>query len=150
LVLLHGINDSHRTWGRVVPALAATRRVLVPDLPGHGLSGRPDASYDLYWYAQVIARWLEHLELSQVDLVGHSFGGGVAQGVMVGGRARIRRVGLVSSGGRGREVGRAVRLMAPPFLEKVSQPFFGAATSLYLRATAPGAFTEEDIAWLSW
>src|SRR5690242_13215068 len=77
LVLLHGLADCHRTWHRVVPALAQSRRVLVPDLPGHGLSGRPDAPYTLDWHANVIGSWLASLGLEKVDVVGHSFGGGV-------------------------------------------------------------------------
>ncbi len=42
LVLLHGLMDSHRTWRHVAPILAPHHRLLMPDLPGHGLSGRPD------------------------------------------------------------------------------------------------------------
>jgi hypothetical protein len=45
LVLLHGLNDSYLTWKHVAPALAHNRRSLMPDLPGHGMSERPDASY---------------------------------------------------------------------------------------------------------
>ena len=37
LVLLHGLNDCHRTWRQLAPRLALRRRVLMPDLPGHGL-----------------------------------------------------------------------------------------------------------------
>src|SRR5450755_2478294 len=58
VVLLHGLNDSHLTWRQIAPVLSRSRRVLVLDLPGHGLSGRPDASYELSWYAQTIARWI--------------------------------------------------------------------------------------------
>lgn len=58
--------------GKVSPASRAF------DLPGHGLSGRPDASYTLRWYAHIMARWFEALHLDTVDVVGHSFGGGVA------------------------------------------------------------------------
>ena len=37
LVLLHGVTASAAIWWRVGPALAATgRRVVAPDLPGHG------------------------------------------------------------------------------------------------------------------
>jgi pimeloyl-ACP methyl ester carboxylesterase len=43
LVLLHGMLDSHRTWRRSAPLLAERFRVLMPDMPGHGLSARPDA-----------------------------------------------------------------------------------------------------------
>ncbi len=150
IVLLHGLNDSHRTWSRVAPLLAQGRRVLMPDLPGHGLSGRPDAPYDLAWYARVISAWLDHLDVADVDLVGHSFGGGVAQRVLFERRERIRRLALVASGGLGREVGLGVRLMSTPhLLEKLGQPLMAPATRLVLRA-GHGAFTDDEIAWLSW
>jgi pimeloyl-ACP methyl ester carboxylesterase len=58
VVLLHGLNNSARTWAHVAPLLAVDRRVLMPDLPGHGLSERPNAGYELDWYAHVVARWL--------------------------------------------------------------------------------------------
>src|SRR5512140_504172 len=48
-VLVHGLNDSHQTWQHLAPALARRRRVLMPDLAGHGLSSRPDASYAVFF-----------------------------------------------------------------------------------------------------
>src|SRR5512146_3409379 len=66
VVLLHGLYDSHRTWKHVDEALAHDRRVLMPDLPGHGLSARPDASYALAWYARVVARWIAAIGLEHV------------------------------------------------------------------------------------
>jgi pimeloyl-ACP methyl ester carboxylesterase len=151
LVLLHGLNDSHRTWRRAAPELAKTRRVLMLDLPGHGLSGRPDAAYGLFWYAKVVAAWLAHLGLEQVDLVGHSYGGGVAQTALMECRDKIRRLGLVSSGGLGREVGLPVRLMAAPHVvERLGQRLMSHGTRIYLMTGARGAFAPEDIDWLSW
>jgi pimeloyl-ACP methyl ester carboxylesterase len=91
LVLLHGLADSHLTWKGLGPSLMRDRRVLIPDLPGHGLSEHPDASYDLTWYARRMARWLETLDLDTVDVVGHSFGGGVAQAMLLQCPDRIRR-----------------------------------------------------------
>lgn len=79
LVLLHGLSDCNRTWWQLAPRLALRRRVLMPDLPGHGLSDRPDATYDLDWYAGVMEGWLEAAGVGRADFVGHSFGGGVAQ-----------------------------------------------------------------------
>src|SRR5438128_8422718 len=72
-ILLHGLSDSYRTWRWVAPELARTRRVLMPDLAGHGLSGRPDASYTLAWHASVIGGWIDALGLDDFDLIGHSF-----------------------------------------------------------------------------
>ena len=43
VVLLHGPAGNAAHWMRVIPALATTRRVIVPDLPGHGASIVDDA-----------------------------------------------------------------------------------------------------------
>jgi pimeloyl-ACP methyl ester carboxylesterase len=144
LVLLHGLSDSYSSWMHLVPRLAQDRRVLVPDLPGHGLSARPDASYELKWYAHTMARWLESRGLESVDMVGHSFGGGVALMMLPECRRRIRRLILVSSGGLGREISFLLRLASIPYLvERFGQPFMGPATRLGLMATG-GAFSQTD------
>lgn len=137
VVLLHGISDSHRTWLRLAPHLARGRRLLMPDLAGHGWSGRPDASYSLDWHAKVIGRWLELEQIPSVDLVGHSYGGGVAQWMLLGFRQRIRRLALVAAGGLGREVGLPLRLSTlPVVVERLGQPFMGAGTIVALRMLA--------------
>lgn len=129
LVLMHGMADSHLTWRKAAEELAGDRLVLMPDLPGCGLSGRPDASYELEWHAQIIARWLELLGLSSVDVVGHSFGGGVAQMLLLACPERIRRVVLAASGGLGREVGFWLKFATfPHFVERYGQPFMAFGT----------------------
>jgi pimeloyl-ACP methyl ester carboxylesterase len=147
LVLLHGINDSHRTWSSILPRLAQSRRVLALDLPGCGLSGRPDASYSLDWQASVVIAWLEALGLDQVDMVGHSYGGGVAQHMLLRDRSRIRRLGLVAAGGLGREVALRLRLASlPRLLELFGQPFLVPVAARVCRAL--GAFaSEHDEQW---
>jgi pimeloyl-ACP methyl ester carboxylesterase len=149
LVLLHGLCDSHRTWFPVAPALAQHRRVLMLDLAGHGESARPDASYTLDWHANLVAAWLTALGLDQVDLVGHSFGGGVAMWMLLEHRKRVRRLGLESSGGLGREVGPALRWASFPFfVERFGQPFMSFGTTRALNA-AGAAFSPEEIAALA-
>ncbi|HEY5374716.1 MAG TPA: alpha/beta fold hydrolase, partial [Polyangiaceae bacterium] len=116
LVLLHGLNNSCLSWSRVAPLLATDRRVLMPDLPGHGQSERPNVAYDLEWYALLIAGWLEALGLEQVDIVGHSFGGGIAQMLLLRCPERVRRLVLVAAGGLGKGVGRWLRLASLPYV----------------------------------
>lgn len=116
LVLIHGIQDSHRAWRRAAPFLAQRFRVLMPDLPGHGFSGRPDAPYTLTWYAQVVAAWMEKIGIKKGHLCGHSFGGGVAQWMVLEHRDRIDRLALVSAGGLGRQVSMSMRFATFPVL----------------------------------
>jgi len=147
VVALHGLNDCHLTWKRIAPLLGRDRRVLMPDLPGHGLSGRPDASYELCWYARTMARWIDAVGLDRADVVGHSFGGGVAQTMLLECPDRIRRLVLVSSGGLGSEVALLLRLASLPYVvERLGQPFMGPCTRLTLhglRDVIPEGYIEE-------
>jgi pimeloyl-ACP methyl ester carboxylesterase len=150
VVLLHGLCDSHRTWQKVAPLLARGHRVLMLDLAGHGLSERPDASYTLDWHAHVVGAWLDALHLKDVDLVGHSYGGGVALWMMLlEQRARIRRLALVAAGGLGRDVSLALRLASIPFVvEHFGQPFMPGGTRLALTG-AGCAYEDAEIVRLS-
>ena len=143
VLLLHGLNDSHRTWRHIWRRLPG-RRVLMLDLPGHGLSGRPDAPYTLDWNATQVARWIERLDLRDLDVVGHSYGGGVAQWLLLKCRPRIRRVALLSSGGLGREVYPWLRVASVPFLvEGFGQRFMSPVARLAMtRATTSDARAE--------
>ena len=134
VVLLHGLNDSHLTWGQLAPELARDRRVLVLDLPGHGLSDRPDAGYELAWYARLVADWMAALELTQVDVVGHSLGGGIALVLLRLCRPRIRRLVLAAPGGLGPEISFLLRLATlARIVEFLGQPFMALGTWLALR-----------------
>jgi pimeloyl-ACP methyl ester carboxylesterase len=73
-------------------ALADRHPVLVPDLPGFGLSGKPRAVYDVREHAAHLVRWLTLLGLPPVCLLGHSFGAEVAARVA---RCRPDLVGAV-------------------------------------------------------
>ena len=149
LVLLHGLNDSHRSWRAVVPELARTHRVLVPDLPGCGLSSRPDASYSLDWQAHVMSAWLEARGLDDVDVVGHSYGGGVAQYMLLLRPQRIRRLALVAAGGLGREVSLELRLASfSTLVELFGQPFMAPVAASALRAVG-GVVSADEARWMS-
>jgi pimeloyl-ACP methyl ester carboxylesterase len=150
LVLLHGLGDSHLTWSKVLPSLARNRRVLVPDLCGHGLSGRPDVDYSLDFHARTIARWLEELRIKQVDVVGHSYGGGVAQWMLLYPWHRVRKLGLVSAGGLGREVSIALRVASTPFVvERLGQPFMATGTFIALSTAIRGVYSTRELVKLS-
>jgi pimeloyl-ACP methyl ester carboxylesterase len=78
LVLLHGGLMSGEAFGPVLPMLAASYRVIVPDLQGHGRTADIDRPLDVRTMADDIAALIRHLGLERVALVGYSLGGGVA------------------------------------------------------------------------
>jgi pimeloyl-ACP methyl ester carboxylesterase len=79
IVLLHGYGDSFLTWAPVVERLKDRFHVLVPDMPGHGLTRAPKdfvASQDNY--VGVVDALADRLGLKRFTLVGNSMGGGIA------------------------------------------------------------------------
>jgi pimeloyl-ACP methyl ester carboxylesterase len=79
LLLLHGASGGGANWYRLMAPLARQWRVLAPDLPGFGFSDPVDMAAPLgRGVAQIMARWLDTLGISRVDVVGTSFGGIVA------------------------------------------------------------------------
>ena len=77
LVLLHGGLGSGEMFGPALEALAASHRVIAPDLQGHGRTADVDRPISVVTMGDDIAALIRHLGLEQVDVVGYSLGGGV-------------------------------------------------------------------------
>ena len=81
LVLLHGVTASAAIWWRVGPALAATgRRVVAPDLPGHGRTGHWTGRPHFGDMGADMVAWIRAAGLDRpgLQVVGHSYGAMVA------------------------------------------------------------------------
>jgi len=114
MLLLHGLGCDHTTWDPVIERLAETHTVIAPDLLGHGLSDKPRADYTLGGYANGMRDLLTLLGIDKVNVVGHSFGGGVAMQFAYQFPERTQRLMLVDPGGLGREVTAAIRGLSLP------------------------------------
>ncbi len=83
LLMLHGFTGSHRSWpAEAIDRLAAHRRVILVDLPGHGESDKPE-SPGRYAFAAVVADLtdlLDSLAVPTAVWVGYSMGGRLALG----------------------------------------------------------------------
>ena len=79
LVLVHGLGQNgYRDWLGVMPTLAEHYHVVALDLPGFGLSGRPQGRYSPSQYARVVQWLIAKTGSAPVNLMGHSMGGAVA------------------------------------------------------------------------
>ncbi len=79
VVLMHGYNFFGSYWEDTIEALAREGyRVVVPDHLGFGKSAKPDIQYDLHQHAGNIQKLLDHLEIEEAHIVGHSLGGTIA------------------------------------------------------------------------
>jgi pimeloyl-ACP methyl ester carboxylesterase len=122
LVLVHGIAGSAQTWAPVLAELARRgdqRRVIAPDLLGHGESAKPRGDYSPGAYASGIRDLLAALGHRHATVVGHSLGGGVAMQFAYQFPEICDRLVLVDSGGLGREVNPVLRAVALPGAEWV-------------------------------
>jgi non-heme chloroperoxidase len=73
-------------------------RVVAHDRRGHGRSGQTWTGNNMDQYADDLAGLIEHLDLTDITMVGHSTGGGeVARYILRHGNARVAKVVLISS-----------------------------------------------------
>lgn len=81
IVLLHDIPAGAFTWEGIMPQLAVLgRAVYAIDMLGYGLSDHPwPADTSIWGQADDIAFLFEQLNFTNVILIGHGLGGGVAQ-----------------------------------------------------------------------
>lgn len=85
LVLVHGLGGAAANWLLLAPELAGERRVVVPELPGHGGSAPLPAAPHVDAFADALLAVLEAEDALPAVWVGHSLGGLVAL------RAAVRR-----------------------------------------------------------
>ena len=98
VVLIHGYPLSGRAWDKQVPALLeAGYRVVTYDRRGFGKSSQPAFGYDYDTFAADLNVLLEHLDLRDAVLAGHSMGTGeVTRYLSSYGPARVAKGVLVS------------------------------------------------------
>jgi non-heme chloroperoxidase len=134
VVLIHGYPLSGRGWDKQVPALLENGyRVITYDRRGFGQSSQPTAGYDYDTFAADLSTLLEHLDLSDAVLVGHSMGTGeVTRYLGRYGSARVAKGVLVAP--------------IPPFLLQTPDNPDGVPQSLFDGFAA--AATADTPAWM--
>jgi len=76
ILLVHGLASNAGFWRYNIDALAdAGYRVIAVDLPGYGKSSKGAYPYDMTFYAETLARFIDALNLDPLVYVGHSMGG---------------------------------------------------------------------------
>jgi non-heme chloroperoxidase len=99
VVLIHGYPLNGNSWERQERELLANgHRVISYDRRGFGRSSQPTVGYDYDTFAADLNALLEHLDLSDIVLVGFSMGSGeVTRYLGTYGSARVRKAALLGA-----------------------------------------------------
>lgn len=97
VLLIHGSPAIAYDQRALATALARTRRVIVPDLPGFGRSSRDLPDYSIRAQADYLDALLDHLGVARVQVVGYSLGGGAALHLQARDPGRVASVVMLSS-----------------------------------------------------
>jgi haloalkane dehalogenase len=96
-LLLHGFPLSSFQWRGVIDRLSATRRCLAPDMMGLGYTEVADGqSVTPASQAEMIATFLDRLNVGAVDLIANDSGGAVAQLFLIAYPERVRTLLLTN------------------------------------------------------
>jgi pimeloyl-ACP methyl ester carboxylesterase len=74
LVFIHGSGGDHKLWSKQWDLSDEEMEIIIPDLPGHGLS-EDKGRERIADYAEWLRGFLERLTCEYAILVGHSMGG---------------------------------------------------------------------------
>lgn len=133
LLLISGIGGHIRMWDPFLERLRGVRSIAF-DLPGSGGSSTPRRPRSMAGLATIVEHMLDELGYEQVDLLGVSLGGGLAQQFARQAPDRVRRLVLAATGcGIGMMPGRpwSLGLMATP-LRYYSRTYFELTAPMYL------------------
>jgi pimeloyl-ACP methyl ester carboxylesterase len=98
LVLIHGGGSTIGTnFGRVLPLLARSRRVIAVEVQAHGHTCDIDRPFTFEQDADDVAALLDSLHVSSADILGFSNGGTTALQVAIRHPAKVRRLVIASS-----------------------------------------------------
>jgi pimeloyl-ACP methyl ester carboxylesterase len=121
VVLLHGSYYTiEMNWGKLIPELSKTRKVIALEMQGHGHTQFSERELSRATLASDVEGVMDHLDIDSADVVGYSFGGSVAYQFAIQSPKRIRKLVVISStyksSGWLPEVTNAFKTMKPEFL----------------------------------
>jgi pimeloyl-ACP methyl ester carboxylesterase len=100
LLILHGWGSSAKNWAQVKKVLEEQGyKVFLPDLPGFGENLLLKKAWSIDDYVEWLREFCEKNNISQVFLLGHSFGGAVAAKYSFKYPENVEKLFLIASSG---------------------------------------------------
>lgn len=101
VILLHGFGENSTVWNEQVGFLKAHCRLLIPDLPGTGLSlfenDKAENTDSITYYADVVHALLQNESIDSCIMLGHSMGGYILLAFAEKYPEKLRGFGLIHS-----------------------------------------------------
>lgn len=141
LVLIHGLGGYIENWELNVEAYAAHFEVFALDIVGFGHSDRPDVSYTVRNLAKFVLDFMTTQGIERALVAGHSLGGMIALQVAISEPEKVEKLLLISSGGFGKEIAFAFKLLTLPVLGKLLLK----PSEAKIRAALKRAFYDETL-----
>jgi pimeloyl-ACP methyl ester carboxylesterase len=95
VILIHGFGGSMWQWEQQQHALSQHFRVLTLDLPGAGLSDKPEIDYRPDQMLDFFIGFMDAVKIQQATLVGNSMGGGLAISMALAHPTRVAKLVLI-------------------------------------------------------
>lgn len=148
LLLVHGNPTWSFYWRRLVSALRGEYRLIVPDHVGCGLSDKPqNYPYLLDTHVANLQALVEHLDLRQVTLIAHDWGGAIGMGCAVRAPSRFARFVLLNTAAfRSQRIPLRIRICRTPVLGQLAVQGFNAfaRAALHMATTRSHAWTPAE------
>jgi len=142
IVILHGWTRQlpSQAWGEVKELLEKENyQVYLPELPGFGQTSAPTKPWAIDDYVEWLKNFCKENNVSQIFLVGHSFGGSVAVKFSIKYPGKIKKLILVNSAGiRRKKLTKEIQKEFFHLLNKFSfLPFYSLARKIVYRTLFP-------------
>lgn len=121
VVLVHPVATGGYFWSLNTPKIGAGRRLIIPDVLGHGRSAKPDIPYRIPDLVDAVCGLCDLLGVTRATWIGNSMGGNICL------EAALRRPDLV---------GRLV-VESPAGVQILPEGLVSGAVSFFERALAP-------------
>jgi len=132
VILIHGFGGSMWQWEQQQHTLSQHLRVLTLDLPGAGLSDKPEIDYRPDQMLDFFVGFMDAVKIQQATLVGNSMGAGLAIGMALAHPTRIAKLVLIDGLPQhviekltSPSVRRALETSAPSWLVSFGNMLFG-------------------------
>ncbi len=100
VIFIHGLGSSADRWLDIPDAMSLLGlHSVAVDLPGFGLSAKPEIDYTIAKFVQVVAEFIRTTKMERASVVGHSLGGYIAARLAAEHPDLIERLVLIDTSG---------------------------------------------------